>query len=158
MRSRSLSGRAKGTGCGLQPGRQLDCGGRCCVSGLLDRHAGRGLDGNRRALLISSADRLAGNRLGHRIWMRFMVRSIHSSRVANCVYPCDRIAVSVDPASKVRPFSGTLRAIRASLLARSAASLFPCMQPGSPLKTSVSAGRLILRQGMTLPSPSKPTG
>jgi len=42
-------------------------GSRKYVSGLFDRLAGRGLDGNTLAPLISLADRLVFNPLGHQI-------------------------------------------------------------------------------------------
>ena len=49
------------TGCGTQSRSSLDIGCRRYVSGLLDRHAGRGLDGNTRASLVSLADRSSGD-------------------------------------------------------------------------------------------------
>lgn len=42
---------------------------------LVDRHAGRGLDGNTHAPSVSLADRLAGNHLGHQTPARFSIRS-----------------------------------------------------------------------------------
>lgn len=49
----------------LASGILQDIGSRGYVSGLFDRLAGRGHDGNTHAPLVSLADRLAGNHLGH---------------------------------------------------------------------------------------------
>ena len=45
-----------------------------CLIGL----AGRGLDGNTHAPLVSLADRLASNHLGHQTLVRVLIRSMSS--------------------------------------------------------------------------------
>ena len=53
------------TGCVSQERLLLDIGSRGYVSGLFDRLAGRGLDGNTHAPLVSLAERFTWNQLGH---------------------------------------------------------------------------------------------
>ena len=54
----------------------LDIGSRGYVSGLFDRHAGRGLDGNTHTPLVSLADRFYWNHLGHQTLGALLIRSM----------------------------------------------------------------------------------
>ncbi len=113
------------TGCCSQVRSWHVAGSRRYVSGLLDRLAGRGLDGDTRALLVSLADRLPGNRLGHQTSSAQFLRSMPLFPIANFVeggWP-QTARTSSRGASKAAPWRSTLQAMRASLLASAAASL-----------------------------------
>jgi len=62
----------------------LDTGSRWYVSGLFDRHAGRGLDGSTHARLVSLADRSALDIWAtiwvNRLWVRILIRSMQFSQ------------------------------------------------------------------------------
>ena len=89
----------------------------------VDRHAGRGLDGSTHAPLISLADRLPSNHLGHQI-LGASINPFHAnpqSRTRLRRRLDRRASIWVSKALSCRR---TLQAMRASLLANATASLF----------------------------------
>ena len=111
--------------------RKRDCA--CCRKSLIcirpvDRLAGRGLDGNTHAPLISLADRLTSNHLGHQILGASHQSVPCSFSIANSVEARLRSPPPLRWVSKALSLRRTLQAMRASLLARATASLLP-VQP-----------------------------
>src|SRR6476620_12719816 len=92
---------------------------------LFDRLAGRGLDGNTHASLVSLADRLASNHLGHQTFDAF-IDPFHTFSLSRTRVGLQIAVTSRREASKGFSLRRMLHVIRASLFARAVASLLRC--------------------------------